>query len=315
MNKNRSIAFTLFEGDYEYGVGVWINSLIDNAFVGRIVVGYRNALPFWINQLEKNEDNYYSIKRFSEIQLEFRRIDFNHHLRYYKPFLFEELLEEYPDANIYYFDPDITVIGDWQFFEEWIEYGVCLCLDDCYSIMPFSHPHKQKWLKLFPVNPENINYRYDYYINSGFVGANKNHESLIKEWKKFILHLISHSHNLKKFGPTQGRFKKSIRLEDIGGDQDILNAVLCANKTEVSLIGREGMGFIPGEYLMMHNTGIKTWRKNFLKEFIRKGIRVSSSDKSYLHYSFCPINIYPNRWTFRSKNLNKNLTLLLQRVF
>jgi hypothetical protein len=40
-----SIICTLFENDFEYGVGSFVNSLYNNGFRGDIVIGYRRKLP------------------------------------------------------------------------------------------------------------------------------------------------------------------------------------------------------------------------------------------------------------------------------
>ena len=49
------------------------------------------------------------------------------HLGYHKPYVARELLEKHPDVDaLFYADPDITFIGPWKFFEEWVTCGVAL---------------------------------------------------------------------------------------------------------------------------------------------------------------------------------------------
>lgn len=312
---SKSIIFTLFENRYEYGVGALINSAFACNFSGKIIVGYKGALPFWISQLNKKNDKYY-LSNFKDIEIEFIEIETELHLRYYKPFFFEQLFKIYINYKIYYFDPDITIIGDWDFFEEWIDYGMGLVLDDCYPIMPYNHPIKQQWAKLYDYDLENGS-NFNYYINSGFIGCSINSLDLIIKWKNNILLLVQNGNDLTELKPAIKRTKTHKRLNSITGDQDILNATIIQNynSIKVSIVGPEGMGFIPAGYLMHHNTGIKTWERKFILDFLKRGSKISPANYSFQENSFSPINLYPNKITQNLRKMEILITQILQRIF
>ncbi len=311
----KSIIFTLFENHYAYGVGTLINSAIARDFKGIFIIGYKGALPLWINQLIKKSD-FYVIPHHDDIEIEFLEIKSDLHLRYYKPFLFEELLIKYKNSKVFYFDPDITIIGDWCFFEEWVDYGTGLVLDDCYPIMPYNHPLKQQWAKIYNYNVENGK-DFNFYINSGFVGGTENSIDLITKWKQNILFLQNSGYDLKEFKPAIHKFNTHKRLNPITGDQDILNATINQNydSSLLSLIGPEGMGFIQAGYVMQHNTGCKTWKKNFILDFIKNGIKISEANYSYIKNSHTPINLYPTQKKRWALNINLLITQIIQRIF
>jgi len=312
---SKSIIFTLFEHHYAYGVGALINSAVACNFKGKFIVGYKGSLPFWINQLIKRTNNYV-IPHFEHLEITFLEIKSDIHLRYYKPFLFEQLLNQNKDHKIFYFDPDITIIGDWEFFEEWIDFGVSLVLDDCYPIMPYNHPLKQQWAKIYNYPVENGK-DFNFYINSGFVGLTKNSINLIEYWKQNILILIEEGHILSDFKPAIKKTNTHKRLNPITGDQDILNASIIQDygNTKLSIIGPEGMGFIQAGYVMLHNTGSKTWNKSFLKDFIVNGVKISEANYSFIKNSKFPINLYPDRLDKYILKFKLFITQVLQRIF
>lgn len=312
---SEAIIFTLYEGNYDYGVGALINSAFRCEFKGKIIIGYKDSLPFWINQLVKSTEYSYILKVGNEsIELILKKIDGDNHLRYYKPSMFELLFAEYPAAKIFYFDPDITIIGDWWFFEQWVSYGTACVLDENYPLMPTSHPIKQKWAELLNYKID-LSSPYNYYINSGFLGCRKKDLDLIQDWKSNISTLQEKDGNFKDFQPV---FKKTTtykRLNSIMGDQDILNATINKDyiKYNLSIVGPEGMGFIPAGYLMYHNTGKKPWNKNVLKEFLKYGNKISQADQSFLENSKYPIVLFSKFQQLKLK-ITFLITKLIQRV-
>ena len=77
-------------------------------------------------------------------------------------------------------------------------------------------------------------------------------------------------------------------------DQDVLNAALMACEVDVSLVGKEGMDFIPGGYIMSHAIGkAKPWRKQMLKSALG-GQPPTLADKSFWENVETPIQLWPS---------------------
>ncbi len=314
MKNGLNVVCTNYEGDYDYGVGALINSLFSIGYEGKVVVLYGDFPPFWQEQLIKKNDKYV-IAEDVNIEILFRKIESEIHLCYYKPFMIYGLMKEFLDHKIYYFDPDITVLGDWKFFENWVDCGVAMCLDQCYPIMPINHPFKKDYRDLFQkLNHELVNPN-DYYVNSGFIGVGPNHITLIKIWMDFTNYLSETGHDLVGvMVPSVQKYRNIKRLNTICGDQDILNAALLYTKLPLSILGQEGMGFIPAGFTMNHAANHpKPWKKNYLKEFLFNGKKFSAMDQSFLNHISSPINLYSKRKRILI-NINKNITKLLQRI-
>lgn len=304
-----SIICSLCEGKYAFGLASLINSCIANGFKGLFYVAVRNELPFWINKFKK-QNNEFIINENCAIK--FEQVSWEYHLSYYKPFLIKKILENNLNSAVFYFDPDITLECDWRFFEDWVEIGVTLCTDGNYPILGKKHPWVMAWKSFFDIDEIKAEGDMVPYVNSGFIGLKASQLDIIKTWIKFTDLLISKGHNLNSFGPTLNWYKQK-RAFSVCGDQDILNAVLTSQNFDVSLIGLEGMGFNGSSYLMFHNIGKKTWDKNFIKEFLKNGNKISMADDSYLKYSEGIINPYNSLQLFALK-INIKITKLLQRV-
>lgn len=304
-----SIICSICEGRYAYGLATLINSAVSNGFVGKFHIIVGNQIPFWASDLTKEKDNFIINENCT---IEFEHVDWGVHLSYYKPYLLERLLADNPNAKVFYFDPDVTIECDWDFFLDWVSIGPALCSDGNYPILGKRHPWVECWKKLFNIN-NNVN-KSDIipYVNSGFIGLNVTQIEVVKTWIEFTEILINNGHDLKNFGPTLKKYKQK-RAYAICGDQDILNAVLISQDYEISLFGVDGMGFNGSSYLMYHNIGKKTWDKNFIKDFLTSGTRVSIADDSYLKFLKGVLKPYSD-FDYRLIKLNVAITKLLQRI-
>lgn len=309
QKNNKSIICSICEGKYAFGVATLINSAISNGFQGTFYILIRDKLPFWVNNLKKKENTFILNDHCS---IKFESIKWDYHLSYYKPYFLEKLMSKNPSANVFYFDPDITIECDWNFFLDWVEIGPALCTDGNYPTLGRKHPWVASWKHIFDIKTDVINSEIIPYVNSGFIGLNFSQINMVKTWIKFTNLLIEKGHNLKNFGPTRIKYKQK-RAFSICGDQDILNAVLISNNFGISLFGVDGMGFNGSSYLMFHNIGKKTWDKNFIRDFLTTGTRISSADTSYLKYLRGTIKPYSNSKLMLSK-VNVAITKLLQRI-
>jgi len=122
-----SAVCTLFEGDYHYGVGALANSLYAQGYRGILYAGYRGELPPWAAGTGVR-DQAAEFTAAQGLILRFIPLATKIHLTNFKPdFMLSLWRDHCPDAqSLFYFDPDITVIGRWTFFEEWVEAGVAL---------------------------------------------------------------------------------------------------------------------------------------------------------------------------------------------
>jgi hypothetical protein len=266
-----AIICTLFEGDYHYGVAALTNSLYANGFRGIIYAGYRGSLPKWTENSKQQAVGKWSnalVMDLAEgLQLIFIPLTTDYHLTNYKPDFMLELLEDAEkDAKaIFYFDPDICVVEQWSFFEEWITCGVALC-EDVNSPLPENHPRRVGWRRYFAKYNFNLNFHAPEYVNGGFVGILKEHFGFIKLWQTLQIAMGDDIGGLK-----MSAFKNS--LMDSGKlsafymfnrtDQDALNACCESYGGFLSIMGQEAMTFKSGTRIMSHALGQpKPWRNN-----------------------------------------------------
>lgn len=281
-----SIVCTLFEGNYHYGVGALANSLYTHGFRGCIWVGFRGELPPWAQPLVK-EEGYSSFQVAPGCEIRFVRLATDRHLTNFKPeFMLDLLTRLDPKAEAaFYFDPDIVVKCRWSFFEEWAGCGVALC-EDINSPMPASHPIRHQWRAFARRAGLELKRPVETYVNGGFVGLRRSQSGFLNLWRKFV----------DAIGNETGEFG-TLMIERrpaafYSADQDGLNMAIMSEQFELSLIGKEGMDFIPGGYTMSHAAGgAKPWRKRMLASALR-GVPPNLADKGYWRHVATPIRLY-----------------------
>ena len=297
----------LVENDYWNGVTAIINSAIRNNFLGTIYIGYRGALPVWLNKFDKGDAiDQYLIS--SKVNLKIIEIKSARHLGYEKPFFIADLIQSESIAHFFYFDIDCVSICNFDFYLKWSQEHIALCLDECFSTLHPNHPWKVYWrnkLTAFGFKVLELNHGY---VNSGFIGASKINFDMITTWKAITL-------KLEKEGLDTKKFNKSPLLP-IQGDQEILNMALMTKTQEsLSIIGLEGMGFTEPCYLMVHCTKpAKPWKKLYLLDFIKNGYAISAREKRYLDYLTKPFNNIGEAKTL-IKKIDIFMTKLLSRIF
>lgn len=276
---------TLFEGHYHYGVAALVNSLHAHGFRGTVWAGYRGELPPWAAGATEYPVADGLTIRFLPLKLEA-------HFANFKPAFMREVLERHDreaDA-VCYFDPDIVVAGPWRFYQEWLECGVALC-EDVNSPVPETHPLRAAWRKFCLAKGAVLKPRTASYVNSGFVGAPREHLRFLSTWADILGWMEQEigSANYFHFG---GRDRTYLFYR---GDQDALNMCVEASDAPVSVVGKEGMGFSGGGYIMYHSLGApKPWRKHFLGEAL-KGWPPTAADKAFLAASEGPIAAWSRR--------------------
>lgn len=290
------IIICLFDKEYHYGIAALANSLVASNFNGLINVGFRGRLPSWVSQLKTIGDNYFYLT--TDIIIHFNQLDTDMHLGYYKPFFIKETMDTYKTTDkFYYFDADILIRAPWHIFSSWLDKGVCICLDSNFHFLHHNHPWRKDWRKLVEVHEKLLNNTH-YYFNSGFLGIERQSIDLIKRWIHFTV-------KYKETGGDVNQFEKA-PYSSFKGDQDLLNAAITTSADiEISIMGKEGMGFTYPATIMEHAVGDdKPWNKSFLGQLITIGRKPSMADQAY--FSFCkyPICIFPvHRYRFKKLKL------------
>jgi hypothetical protein len=262
---------TLFEGHYHFGLAALVNSLYKQGYRGEIYAGYRGELPFWAKAAKDNATlnwkNGKTIYLMDDLQLHFLPLDTDYHLTNYKPDFMLRLWAgpAFDAINMYYFDPDIVVIRPWLLFEEWVTCGIALS-EDVNSPLSKHHPRRVAWRRYFGDKGIQLHFKDPAYVNGGFIGVNRINKSFLELWKKMQetmataiggLNLsIFKTEHLNLLEQAGGPFMPFVKT-----DQDALNAAIEASEQDISLIGKEGMGFGNGFILMYHALGTpKPWR-------------------------------------------------------
>ncbi|MDB4905110.1 MAG: hypothetical protein JWQ63_4391 [Mucilaginibacter sp.] len=299
------IIVCLFDGNYNLGAGALINSLVKADFKGLIYIGYRGALPIWVKQLKPLGNDNFSVT--PNINIHFKQVDTQMHLGYYKPFFIKEAFDNYKQTKkIYYFDVDIIVKAPWTVFSNWLESGLCLCLDNSFHFLHNSHPWRKHWIKLAPQNELSFN-DINYYFNSGFIGIERDSIIIIDRW-------IYYTNKYIEVGGNVNRFVKD-EFNHLKGDQDLLNAAITISPNiEISIVGKEGMGFTTPATLMLHAIGDnKPWSNLFFIQLIKSGNKPNLADKYFFSYCKYPINIFAG-YKYQLKKLDMLISALLGRV-
>ncbi len=298
---------SLFEGDFHLGLAALINSLVKAGFCGLFWIGCRGILPPWTNQLKRSEDGLFQVGGAS---LGFETIKSERHFGQYKPEFLSSVIDRgIARKHLWYFDPDITVICEWGFYERWVRHGVCLCQESTMGTMSSRHPFRCEWIDLArgagwgePLRQQ------DRYYNSGFVGLDVAHRAFLARWMGAV-------RLANRFGLPPGQFQNRPPTQLFATvDQDSLNIATMYSETPFSTMGPEGMGFVPGAIAMYHSVGPpKPWRKKFLRSCLR-GIPPNSADKHFLLCANGPIYPY-TRAALRRLRVFAAMTALLGRFY
>lgn len=284
-SRSRLAVCTISEGAHHEGTAALINSLHHNGFRGEFWLAFRGPRPAWIGQgVARGED----VSSFDGVDVHLLPLDGDMHLAHRKPTVLREVLERSPGAaGVVYFDPDITCLASWAFFERWSERGVMLCEDCTFPRLPSDHPHRSAWREAIEAIGIERCRPSDSYYNSGFIGLPRSAADVAVVWEC----LIAAS---PQFGADLSTLKSGTRERPFQvPDQDTLNVAIMASDARLSTIGPDGMGFIDGGYVMHHAVDSpKPWRSRYLLRQLRDGVKPSAAHKDFWRHTNSPIRLY-----------------------
>ncbi len=289
---------TLFEGSYHLGVAALANSLFRRGFRGPIYAGHRGPLPEWAERARAIETMPGFAARelpvAEGLRIVFLALDTDHHLTNFKPTFMRQLLDgPARDAQaLFYVDPDICVVRDWGYFEQWVDCGVALC-EDINSPLPHGHPRRVGWRRYYAPRGLALTFRQAEYVNGGFVGVHRRDREFLTAWCRAMDLMKDEIGSLATASVDSGQ---AYRSKGFAGcfdttDQDGLNVAIEATTMAVSVIGQEAMGFKPGPALLPHAIGAgKPWQRNYLGAALG-GVAPRLADKAYWAHVSGPIAV------------------------
>ena len=280
---------TLFEGNYHYGVGALANSLYTQGYRGMIYAGYRGALPSWAANA-KNGQGFSEFSPATGLVLRFIPLTTTIHLTNFKPDFMLSLWQTHcPQAqSLFYFDPDITVICRWSFFEEWVQAGVALCADINPS-MPANHPIRYAWKQFYLPHGIMVRRELDTYFNGGFVGLLREQIKFLDGWQKLQELMAPEIGGMKNVNVRDRTFLFNKT------DQDALNIAAMTCESPISPVGQDGMDLQlgGGAYVMSHALGAqKPWNKKHIRNLLLRGNSPSRADRLFFRNVESPIRLY-----------------------
>jgi hypothetical protein len=276
---------TLWEKDHHKGVATLVNSLIKMGYKGRVWAGYRGDVPPWA-AAGRAEGDTYTFPVGSDVEVVLIKLEANLHFAQVKPMWMLRVLEELePESSgVYYFDPDMFVVGPWTFFERWLKSGIAACEDAAY---PFNthHPLAREW----QAYAKSLGYTHwnhgNAYFNSGLVGVAREHRSFLVLWDE-VMNAIR-----RDFGAIKG-MSTGTRTDTFhrpGQDGFTLAAYLTPHP--VSWVGPDGMAFERGEWITVHAYLHKPWRHRPLRDLLVSGIKPDRGTKLYWELAGGPIQV------------------------
>ena len=300
---------TLGEGDYHHGVAALLNSLVENGFVGVFVIGWRGAMPPWLDALESHPDGGW---RVGAVRVRLELLDTPWLLAHVKPSFMLDLLDrlEPQSTVVWYADPDLVIDAPWAFFERWAAQGVALCEDNCFPKLTPHHYLRRAWTAFAH---EHLDLELDAAMscgfNSGFVGTRRDDRVFLETWRRSL-------DVLKKMGVPLDQIKHGTRLDPFNTpDQDMFNLAALAHPTCVSSLGPEGMGFSPGMNVMWHAADApKPWRRNYLVDLLCHGRGVGNAHRRFWYYAGKTLRSW-NVLSLFIHRLDMRLAVILSRFY
>jgi hypothetical protein len=214
-----------------------------------------------------------SLEVAARVSLVFLPLDTPAHFTNIKPdFMLDLFAEEALGiGHLFYIDPDICVVRDWQFLADWATCGVGLC-EDVNSPLSENHPRRVGWRRYFGDRGIALSYRGSAYVNGGCVSVARADARFLEDWRSLMRHMADIIGDL---GAAKIEGGKKITQNGFAmcfdsSDQDALNATVeMCDGMHYSILPQSAMAFAHGATILPHALGpAKPWRKNYLREML-----------------------------------------------
>ena len=288
---------TVTSRQFHSGTGALINSLVTSGYTGDIVIGYTDEAPKWTDEVNQKLQGH-------GITIHEHRLN-SKKLPHYQKIDVIDVSTHYQSDSVFYFDSDITIHKNWDFFENWVECGIAVCSDIYYINMSPNHPVRHYWREL--LHDVGLSARkVEGYANSGFVGFKKKHRSIIDVWRKLIDKKSAERGPDEKQRPAENGFHTF--------DQDLLNVALMAVDHPISLAGLEGMSFNQTLGYMTHAIGKrKPWQRGYLRDLVFLGKPIPIATRYHWQHVHGPVKVAQAREKTLA-NLELKVTAALSRL-
>ncbi len=275
---------TLWEKDHHKGVATLVNSLVRAGYQGTVWTGYRGDLPPWATG-GILKGNRYTFRSGAGVDVVFVEMPTELHFAQYKPSWMLRVMEELDSEceGVYYFDPDMFVVGSWTFFERWLKLGIAAAEDAAY---PFNknHPLVLGWREY----AKSIGYTHwneaNAYFNSGLVGVSRDMRSFLSLWHE-VMNAIR-----RDFGAMKGMYTSSRTDLFHRPGQDGFTLATYLTPCPVSWVGPDGMAFERGEWLTVHSYLYKPWRVKVFRDLL-SGRKPDRGARLYWQLADGPIQV------------------------
>ena len=174
-----TVACTVYEGDYHYGVGALANSLYRQGYRGELVVGWRGRLPRWV----QNVDAAGIFQVTARLLDPLRRAGFR---------AARGAAQACPDAR--HLRSPGSARGACCFLRRrcdcpgtlglpgaWARDAVALVIDPVFPTVATHHPWRKAWRELAEVTTGDVRDIDDYH-GSAFIGVPRRYRALIDAW-------------------------------------------------------------------------------------------------------------------------------------
>lgn len=280
---------TLSEGHYHHGVAALVNSLAASGYEGIVWVGMRGELPAWMTERRNFNPAKNSLQVTTSLSLRVVKIDPPMSLNYFKAQFMLDVLERHQrDAvAIAYIDPDVVVKCPWNRIRQWFESPHLILVEEVHSSTLGSHSRRTAWATAFG-EAQLLNFDRTQYFNSGFVGARRQHSSVLSTWADicgYVAKLGGWQRQQRKIPHDACAFTHT--------DEDALNFALMMSSTDVNAVNPAAMDLLPGGQHLSHAVGpIKPWQHKLVLQTIL-GFPQKLATLHFYQYANGPVRSLP----------------------